>query len=67
MEPDPDSRELTVTAIHPGVTRDQVTAATGWPVRFAPAPATSVPPTAEELAALRALHERTARAHADAA
>jgi glutaconate CoA-transferase subunit B len=66
MEPDPESRELTVTAIHPGVTREQITAATGWPVRFAAAPADSPPPTADELAALRALNERTARAHAGA-
>src|SRR3954454_8286497 len=31
MQPDAESRELTVTALHPGVTREQVQAATGWP------------------------------------
>ena len=35
MEPDAETRELTVTAMHPGVTREQITAATGWPVKFA--------------------------------
>ena len=37
LEPDPVTRELTVTSLHPGVDREQVTAATGWPVRFADA------------------------------
>jgi glutaconate CoA-transferase, subunit B len=67
MQPDPVSRELTVTAIHPGVSREQITAATGWPVKFAAAPVESAVPSAAELTALRALNERTARAHAEAA
>ena len=33
MEPDPDTCELVVVALHPGVTREQVVAATGWAVR----------------------------------
>jgi glutaconate CoA-transferase subunit B len=64
MEPDPATAELTVTAIHPGATREKVAAECGWPLRFAPEPATTPPPTAEELSVLRALQERTRAAHA---
>src|SRR6185503_9966602 len=35
MEPEAGTHEFVVTALHPGVTREQVTAATGWAVRFA--------------------------------
>ena len=62
LEPD-DTRELTVTSIHPGVTRQDVEAATGWPVRFAPKLAETPPPDERELGLLRELHERTRRAH----
>src|SRR5262245_16388020 len=37
MQPEPDTNELVVTSLHPGVTRDQVTKATGWHLRFASA------------------------------
>jgi glutaconate CoA-transferase, subunit B len=63
MEPDPKSCELTVVSLHPGVTREQVTAACGWPVKFA-ADLTQTPaPTAEELKILRELQERTRLKH----
>ena len=64
MRPEPGTRELVVTALHPGVARAQVEAATGWPVRFADDLAGTAPPTAEELATLRELQARTARAYA---
>ena len=64
MTPDPETRELVVTSLHAGVTREQVTQATGWPVRFADEVATTPAPTAEELRVLRDLHARTERAHA---
>ena len=35
MEPDPDTCELVVVALHPGVTASRSSAATGWAVRFA--------------------------------
>jgi glutaconate CoA-transferase subunit B len=35
FEPDPATREMTVTSIHPGVTLDEVERNTGWPVRYA--------------------------------
>lgn len=64
LRPDDGTNELTVTALHPRVERDQVTEASGWPVRFAADVTRTEPPTEEELRVLRALHERTARAHA---
>jgi glutaconate CoA-transferase subunit B len=66
MRPNPQTRELIVAALHPGVTREQVSANTGWPVRFAEQLEESAPPTEQELAVLRDLQERTARAHAAA-
>jgi glutaconate CoA-transferase subunit B len=63
MEPDPLSKEFIVTALHPGVARAQVLAATGWLVRFADTVAETAPPTANELDVLRALHRRTRQAH----
>ena len=67
FEPDPQSKEMTVTSIHPGVTRDQINANTGWRVRYANAVAETPEPCADELAALRELHARTKRAHGDQA
>jgi glutaconate CoA-transferase subunit B len=67
FEPDPVSREMTVTSIHPGVTREQIAANTGWPVRYAAQVAETPPPTAQELQVLRDVHARTARAHGEAA
>jgi len=67
LEPDPVTKELTVVSLHPGVTREMVSAGAGWPVRFAADVVETPPPTAEELSVLRELHERTRRAHASAA
>jgi glutaconate CoA-transferase subunit B len=66
LEPDPLSREMTVTSIHPGVTRAQVADHTGWPVRYAAEVAETPPPTPRELEVLRTLNARTARAHGQA-
>jgi len=67
FEPDPQSKEMIVTSIHPGVTRDQINDNTGWPVRYAANVAVTKAPTADELVVLRELHARTARAHGAAA
>ncbi len=67
MTPDPVSKELTLTSIHPGVTVDQVKAATGWALKVADKLATTPAPTAAELVVLRDLHARTKQAHAEAA
>ena len=63
MEPDPDTKELTVTSLHPGIRKRDVTEATGWPVVFAEHPAVTEPPRSEELEVLRELKRRTAAAH----
>ena len=63
MEPDAETRELTVTAMHPGVAREQIAAATGWPVKFARQVAETALPTGQELEVLRDLHARTKAAH----
>ena len=67
FEPDPRTKEMTVTAIHPGITRAEIAESTGWRVRFAATVAETPPPTAHELEVLRDLHARTARAHGQAA
>jgi glutaconate CoA-transferase subunit B len=63
LKPDPVTRELTVTSLHPGVTREQVRAATGWDIRFANDVTTTKAPTDREVAVLRDLLKRTAEAH----
>jgi glutaconate CoA-transferase subunit B len=63
MQPDPESREFTVTSIHPGVSREQIVENTGWPVRFADSVAETPPPTRTDLEVLRALKARTVAAH----
>jgi len=67
LEPEPGSRELVVTHIHPGVTEDQIREATGWDIRFANDVSETEPPNETELAALREFLARTARAHGDQA
>jgi glutaconate CoA-transferase, subunit B len=66
FEPDARTREMTVTSIHPGVTRAQIAECTGWSVSYVAAVAETPAPTAQELEVLRDLHARTARAHGQA-
>ncbi len=66
LRPDSQTKELTVTSIHPGVTREQITQATGWPIQFAEELSSTPPPTEFELVTLRDLQARTARAHSGA-
>jgi glutaconate CoA-transferase subunit B len=67
FEPDAETKEMTVTSIHPGVTREQIQEHTGWQVRYAGEVAETPAPSATELEVLRELHARTARAHGKAA
>jgi glutaconate CoA-transferase, subunit B len=55
LRPDPVSCQLVMTAMHPGVTREQCTAATGWSLQFARDLTVTAPPTPHELTVLRAL------------
>ena len=63
LEPDPTTCELTLVATHPGVTVDDVRAATGWPLRVADDVAVTREPSRDELDTLRDLHARTKEAH----
>lgn len=67
MEPDLETKEFTVTSIHPGTSRRSIESATGWPIGFAADVAETAIPTATELAVLRDLLARTAKAHGEAA
>lgn len=50
---DPDSGEMMLASVHPGVTVEQVLASTGWALRVAPRVTQTPEPTAEQLAILR--------------
>jgi len=67
FEPDAHSKEMVVSSVHPGVTREQIQSNTGWQVRFADKVTETPPPTTQELAVLRELHARTKLAHGDQA
>jgi len=52
---EPRDGELALVRVHPGVSVDDVRAATGWELAVAPELGETAPPTADELAALRGL------------
>ena len=58
LEPDVQTEELVLTAIHPGVEVDAVRAETGWELRVSDELEHTEPPTDQELAALRELVSR---------
>lgn len=66
MQPDPVTKELKVTSLHPGVSREDVIDATGWKIAFADDLAITAEPDDQELTVLRQLKERTERHHAEA-
>jgi glutaconate CoA-transferase subunit B len=53
LEPDPESCELTLTKLHPGVDAEQAREATGWALKMAQPLARTDPPSDEELRVLR--------------
>jgi glutaconate CoA-transferase subunit B len=63
LRPDPSSKELTLTNIHPDVAVDEVRAMTGWNLMVSSNLEITPPPTQEELTVLRDLEQRTAAAH----
>ena len=67
LTPDPVTRELTLVAIHPGITVEQAKAATGWELKVASDLVVTREPTGAELTALRDLQEKTAKAHGTSA
>jgi len=59
MRPDPETKELTLVALHPGATVEAAREATGWELKVADEIATTDPPIDEELEVLRDLRART--------
>jgi glutaconate CoA-transferase subunit B len=55
LEPDPATRELVLTALHPGVDVEQAREATGWELRVADDLGETARPSEDELARLRSL------------
>ena len=55
LRPDPQTCELVLTEVHPGISVDEAREATGWPLRVADDLERSEPPSAEELRELREL------------
>ena len=62
LVPDPDTCELTLTSLHPGVALDQVHAVTGWELKVSPDLTVTELPTEPELAVLRDLTARRSQA-----
>jgi glutaconate CoA-transferase, subunit B len=58
LEPDPETKELTLTKLHPGVEVDAAREATGWDLAVAADLGRTEEPTAAELSALRELIAR---------
>lgn len=59
LRPDPETKEFTLTALHPGATVEQAKEATGWDLKVADELTTTDPPEEEELRVLRDLRART--------
>ncbi len=53
MDFEPESKRMRVVSLHPGVTREKIQEATGFPLLFASEVAETPLPTAEELSILR--------------
>lgn len=55
LEPDPDTSELVLTALHPDVTVEQVRAETGWALELSAELAVTAAPSRVELETMRAM------------
>jgi glutaconate CoA-transferase subunit B len=60
LRPDPETSELTLTELHPGVELERAVAATGWTLKVADDLKVTPAPTEEELTVLRDLEKATA-------
>lgn len=58
LEPAPDTKELVLTAVHPGVDAERARAQTGWDLKVADELEHTEPPGDDELAVLRELVSR---------
>jgi len=64
LRPAPETDELQLTGLYPGVTVEATRNATGWPLQVAEAIEQLPPPERADLECLRDLHARTEKAHA---
>ena len=55
LEPDPDTGELVLTHLHPGVSAEAAIEATGWPLQVAEKLGRTEAPSPRDLAILRGL------------
>lgn len=67
LRPDPDTCELVLTHLHPGVDVDAAVAACGWKLQVADDLAVTDPPTTHELSVLRGLYAAPHPGEIDAA
>ena len=65
LRPDPETKELTLVALHPEATVEQAREETGWELQVADDLGRTDPPTEEELRTLRELREKTEAANKD--
>ncbi|MBF6567871.1 MAG: CoA-transferase subunit beta [Candidatus Binataceae bacterium] len=63
LKPDPKTRELVLSSLHPEVTIDQVKKATGWPLGVVADLPMTEPPNADELRVLRDLNHRSSQSN----
>jgi len=63
LRPEPETCELTVTSVHPGIPRELIQRKTGWNLRFSESCEETASPSEHELKTLRDLHRRTNEAH----
>jgi glutaconate CoA-transferase subunit B len=66
LRPNPQTLELELAALYPGVSVEAACAATGWPLQVAQTVQVVSPPQPGELEVLRDLQARTEAAHAAA-
>ncbi len=66
LRPDPETKELTLVALHPGATIEAAKEATGWELKVADNLETTEEPEEKELRVLRELKERTEAARKSA-
>jgi glutaconate CoA-transferase subunit B len=64
LRPDPETEELVLAELHPGVSVERALSSTGWALRVSPEVRSTPEPTPAELDTLRRLVRRTAEAHA---
>jgi glutaconate CoA-transferase subunit B len=58
LEPDPETAELTLTQVHPGVDPARAAEATGWPLAVAASLRVTPEPSSAELSALRQMERQ---------